>query len=153
MTCHVGYDGGRPEYVQTEKARCQSVSSGNPSKTKDIGPVVDIRQWLGRVTVTGGLEMLGTGAGDGGSGVVSTTGGGAGSAATTTAVGDGAVGTTTRGPAFPGTTVPTVLSSKTDTTAPTLSSSRMSTAGMAVVTGNLRVVAAVAAALGGMLVA
>lgn len=163
MTCQVGYDDDRPEYVNTEGARCLRVSSRNPSVTSYIGPVPDIGRWLGRVTVTGGLEMLGAGADGGGSGVVSTTSVGGGSAATTTIAGDGVVGTTTgivsestsgsavstgvgkvetsvTAPAFPGTTVPTVSSSKT------------STAGIAVVTGNLRVVAAVAAVFGGILV-
>jgi len=166
MTCNVGYDGGRPEYVHTEMASCRSISSGNPSKTKDIGPVADIRQWLERVTVTGGLEMFGAGAGGGGSGVVPTTsvwGGSSETTTTTTSAGDGLVGTTTgivsestsgsavstgtgkvetstTAPAFPG------------TTAPTVSSSRTSTDGMAIVAGNLRVVAAIAAVFGGILV-
>jgi hypothetical protein len=54
--------------------------------------------------------------------------------------GVGKVETSVTAPAFPGTTVPTVSSSKT------------STAGIAVVTGKLRVVAAVAAVFGGILV-
>jgi hypothetical protein len=167
VTCNVGYDDERPEYDATAMARCRSVSSGDPSKTKDIGPVMDIRQWLGRVTVTEGLEKLGgASAGGGASGVVSTASAGGGSAATTTTTaGGGVVGTTTTGIVSESTSGSAVStgSGKVETstntapaspgtTAPTVSSSKTSSAGMAVVTGNLRAVAAVAAVFWGILV-
>lgn len=153
MTCNIGYDGGRPEYVHTEMASCRRVFSGNPSETRYIGPVADIRPWLGMVTVTGGLEMLGAGAGGGGGSAATTTttaGDGVDVSTTTRIVsestgasavstGTGNVGASTAAPAFPSTTAPTVSNSKT------------STAGMAVVRGSLRVVAAIVAVFGGTL--